>query len=196
MSAASEQGVDLWGRAEGTILLVEDDARVRAVCRSVLRREGYEVIDASDPEEAIEMFRRHRDEIDLVISDIVMPHMTGTQLAEVLRRDRPDLPLLFVSGYAPDDVLGPGVDARSLLRKPFGPAELLRRVSRRLHGLDSQAPPPISMDQTTIGLESGLREIQSSKSPATIASAQRRKAAQEGFSGAGAPRPRLDSEDL
>jgi len=138
----TEQGIELWGRAQGTVLLVEDDSGVRAMCRSVLRREGYDVIDASDPLEAIELFLNHRDEVDLVISDIVMPHMSGMELAEVLRNHRPDLSVLFVSGYAPEDVLGRNLDSRSLLKKPFRPVELLRRVSALLHNLDSQAPPP------------------------------------------------------
>ncbi len=161
-SETSDQGVELWGRAQGTILLVEDDARVRSVCRSVLRREGYEVLDASEPLEAIELFRKHQSAIDLVITDLVMPNMTGIQLADVLRHDRPDLNLLFVSGYAPEDVLGRSLDARTLLRKPFRPSELLRRVSALLHGLDSQAPPPGSTGAPSllpIPRQSELRSI-------------------------------------
>jgi len=139
-----DQGLELWGHAEGTILLVEDDARVRSVCRTVLRREGYKVIDAGDPVEAIELFRAKGHEVDLVISDIVMPKMTGVELGDVLRRERPDLSILYVSGYAPEDVLGRGFDTRALLKKPFRPVELLRRVSSVLHGLDSQMPPAVS----------------------------------------------------
>lgn len=141
---SADQGLELWGHAEGTIFLVEDDARVRSVCRTVLRREGYKVIDAGDPIEAIELFRAMGHEVDLVISDIVMPKMTGVELGDVLRRDRPDLSILYVSGYAPEDVLGRGFDTRALLKKPFRPVELLRRVSSVLHGLDSQGPPAVS----------------------------------------------------
>lgn len=143
-SESVDQGLELWGHAEGTILLVEDDVRVRSVCRTVLRREGYKVIDAGDPLEAIELFRAKGHEVDLVISDIVMPKMTGVELGEVLRRQRPDLSILYVSGYAPEDVLGRGFDTRALLKKPFRPVELLRRVSSVLHGLDSQMPPAVS----------------------------------------------------
>lgn len=137
----SERRLDLRGSAKGRLLLVEDDSGVRELCRSVLRREGYDVIEAADPHEALELFEKQGEGVDLVLSDIVMPHMTGLELAERLRAQCDDLPVLFMSGYAPEEVVGEPVDARELLRKPFRPTELLRRVSALLYGLESQAPP-------------------------------------------------------
>jgi CheY-like chemotaxis protein len=137
-----EKILDLDGRARGQVLLVEDDAGVRELCRSVLRREGYEVLEAADPTEALLIHEEHCTSIDLLISDIVMPKMSGLVLAEKLRKRVPDLPVLFMSGYAPDHVAGQPVEMRHVLQKPFRPSELLRRVSTALYGLDSQAPPP------------------------------------------------------
>ena len=137
----SERRLELKGSAKGCVLLVEDDSGVRELCRSVLRREGYEVLEAADPLEAIELFDVQQASIDLVLTDIVMPQMTGLELRDILARKAPSLPVLFMSGYAPEDVVSEPVDSRLLLRKPFRPTELLRRVSALLYGLESQAPP-------------------------------------------------------
>lgn len=139
-AALSDRRPSLGGRARGLILLVEDDASVRELCRSVLRKEGFTVLAAAEPKEALELFEKSSEPCDLVITDVVMPGMSGPQLVDALRQLAPDLPALFVSGYAPDDVVGEGFSG-AFLPKPFRPTELLRKVSAMLYGLDSQAPP-------------------------------------------------------
>jgi DNA-binding response OmpR family regulator len=124
--------------------LVEDDASVRELCRSVLRKEGFEVLVAAEPQEALELYLKATERCDLVITDVVMPGMSGPDLVEALRRLEPDLPALFVSGYAPEEVVGEGLSG-AFLPKPFRPTELLRKVSAMLYGLDSQVPPPGSV---------------------------------------------------
>lgn len=156
---ASERFLDLGGRARGSVLLVEDDSGVRELCRSVLRREGYEVLEAADAQEALTLHEHHSARIDLLISDIVMPKMSGLILAETLRARVPDLPVLFISGYAPDHVAGRPVDARLVLQKPFRPTELLRRVSAILYGLESQSPPPAEEMPTEANRIPPLRDL-------------------------------------
>lgn len=138
----SERRISLGGTSRGRILLVEDDASVRELCRSVLRKEGFDVLVAAEPEEALELLAAAEQRVDLVITDVVMPGMSGPELVEVLRRSEPDLPALFMSGYAPEEVVGAGLSG-AFLPKPFRPTDLLRRVSAMLYGLDSQAPPDV-----------------------------------------------------
>ncbi len=136
----SERRLSLGGTARGRILLVEDDASVRELCRSVLRKEGFDVMEAAEPKEALEQYRASHSGCDLIITDVVMPGMSGPELVEVIRQTDPNLPALFVSGYAPDDVVGEGLPG-VFLPKPFRPTELLRKVSAMLYGLDSHVPP-------------------------------------------------------
>jgi signal transduction histidine kinase/CheY-like chemotaxis protein len=140
--ARSDRRLELGGTARGCILLVEDDASVRELCRSVLRREGYEVLSASKPSEALHAYEETTSVVDLVISDVVMPEMSGLELAERLRDRGLLAPVLFVSGYAPEDAVGRQLDSWQYLPKPFRPTDLLRRVSAILYGLESQSPPP------------------------------------------------------
>jgi two-component system cell cycle sensor histidine kinase/response regulator CckA len=121
------------GRAR-TILLAEDDGTVRALIRQVLRREGYAVLDAGHGPQALRLAAAHPGPIDLLVTDVVMPEMTGRQLADLLADARPGLKVLYVSGYGDDEVARHGVDAaaRSFLPKPFGPAALTRRIAELL----------------------------------------------------------------
>ena len=133
--AGSEAGVKqaaadtVAARAEGqTILVVEDaDAVRRTVCR-ILRANGYQVVDASRGSEALELV--HGGGIDLVLTDLVMPEMPGTELAAELRESHPGLPVLFMSGYA--DVAGTIEDPSALIQKPFTGAALLTKVQEAL----------------------------------------------------------------
>ena len=107
------------GRGE-TILVVEDDATVRLVLADVLQELGYNVLLASDARPAIPLLQSDR-RIDLMLSDVVLPHIDGRKLAEIARAARPDLKVLFVSGYAENatlrsDFLDPGMD---MISKPF-----------------------------------------------------------------------------
>ncbi|RPF71111.1 PAS domain-containing protein [Aurantiacibacter spongiae] len=115
---------------EELVLLVEDDEDVRAYTADCLRELGYRVLEAGSGEEAKRTLERTRDRIDLLFTDVVMPGMTGEELAADLREDRPDLKVLYASGYTRDAImhsgrLQPGV---ALLQKPFNFAELARKV--------------------------------------------------------------------
>jgi two-component system cell cycle sensor histidine kinase/response regulator CckA len=120
-------------RGNETILLVEDEESVRVLVGSVLRRQGYRVFEAPTPKAAWEIFERHAAEIDLVVSDVIMPEMSGPALAQRLVGVRPELRILFISGYAdiamPIDV---GSQNVSFLNKPFQASALTARVRKML----------------------------------------------------------------
>ena len=112
-----------------TILVVEDEDGVRTIAKAILVRHGYEVLEAATPGAACEIFAQHGDRIDLLLTDVVMPDMNGPALAQRLVGLRPDLRVLFMSGYA-DRASLPGLanpNAR-LLTKPFRPAALAATV--------------------------------------------------------------------
>jgi DNA-binding NtrC family response regulator len=113
-----------------TILLVEDEEAVRAVAALALRHAGHRVFEAEMPSAACALFDRHADEIDLLLTDIVMPEMHGPALAERLVGQRPALRVLFVSGHS--DAMPParaGAADRVVLSKPFAPAQLIDAVA-------------------------------------------------------------------
>jgi two-component system, cell cycle sensor histidine kinase and response regulator CckA len=116
------------------VLLVDDEEAVRKVTRRVLERSGYQVFSAATPAEAIELFGEHRDRIDLLLTDVIMPVMNGRELADALLVERPDLPVLFMSGHTYDALAHRRVGELpfKLLRKPFGPEDLNRAVRDRL----------------------------------------------------------------
>jgi PAS domain S-box-containing protein len=119
-----------------TILLVEDDVRVRGAAERVLRTRGYTVVTATDGADALEVVDRHEGEIDLVITDLVMPGIGGRELARELASVRPDTKILFMSGYTEDaasrsSLLDPGA---VFLSKPFTPDTLSEKVRETLRG--------------------------------------------------------------
>jgi PAS domain S-box-containing protein len=113
-----------------TILLVEDSPAVRAAARQILERYGYHVLEASSATEALDIVARARGVIDLLVTDVVMPGISGRELAERLQIVRPELKVLFMSGYTDDAVVRHGVLASevSYLQKPFSPDALARKV--------------------------------------------------------------------
>lgn len=112
-----------------TILLVEDENEVREIIQLILRSRGVEVVAASSPDEAIELATSRDGAIDLIISDIVMPGMSGPALVRKLGDLRPGVPVLYMSGYAERD-FGPlcTADNIAFLSKPFLPDELVERA--------------------------------------------------------------------
>jgi two-component system cell cycle sensor histidine kinase/response regulator CckA len=113
---------DTWGT--GTILLVEDEAMVRAVAERALTRQGYQVLTATNGEEALELLQEGA-EIDLLISDVVMPTMDGPTLVRAARAQFPDLKILFMSGYAEEQLRKSiAIDRVSFLAKPFSVQQL------------------------------------------------------------------------
>ena len=118
------------GESASSILVCEDEEPVRKIIETVLRNAGYRVLSAPLPERALALAREHSGSVDLLVTDVVMPGFSGPELAERLRHDLPDLPVLLVTGYAPEDVAPAGVVGlgTDLLQKPFTPATLLERV--------------------------------------------------------------------
>jgi PAS domain S-box-containing protein len=117
-----------------TILLVEDEAGLRALGKRILEFRGYSVIACANGREALQAAAEHDDVIHLVLTDMVMPEMNGRAMAEQLRVTRPDAPLVYMSGYTDDDELLRGAldPGANYIQKPFAPAELLRVVRETL----------------------------------------------------------------
>jgi PAS domain S-box-containing protein len=117
-----------------TILLVEDEASLRAIAREILEEHGYRVLDAAGPTEAVEIAARHPDPIHLLFTDVVMPGMNGRLLARMLVATRPTLRVLYMSGYTDDVIAHSGVldSGTLLLEKPFTARALLGRVRAAL----------------------------------------------------------------
>jgi two-component system cell cycle sensor histidine kinase/response regulator CckA len=115
------------GVVDGTILLVEDDDGVRRVALRILEERGYDVIAASRPSEALRLAHERAAPLDLLLTDVVMPEMSGPKLAARLQEHQPGLPVVFASGYTdrPDE-LPPG---SHFICKPFNGADLLAGVA-------------------------------------------------------------------
>jgi len=112
--------------------VVEDEPAIRQLVSRILGRRGYEVLAAPDGETGLRRFSE-REDIDLVLTDIVMPGLDGVGMAQELRSRRPDLPVLFMSGYPGEN--RPGLDEDDLdllIDKPFTPNQLLERVEQVL----------------------------------------------------------------
>jgi len=118
------------------ILLVEDEDQIRRVASAVLVRAGYRVVEARRPSEALELFAREAKSIDLLLTDVVMPEMSGRQLAERITAARAGVRVLFMSGYTDDAVLHHGVLAPGVtfIQKPLTPDSLIRKVREVLDG--------------------------------------------------------------
>jgi two-component system, cell cycle sensor histidine kinase and response regulator CckA len=122
-------------RGSETILLVEDEEAVRSVAARVLGNQGYTVVQAANGEEALERLDELGAKIDLILTDVVMPDMGGLELAGRLRERRPDLKVLYMSGYAEGDKLQPKMNSEhSFLQKPFSAESLTLKVREVLDG--------------------------------------------------------------
>jgi CheY-like chemotaxis protein len=121
-------------RRSGTVLLVEDEEAVRTLMATVLRRSGFDVIEAAGPAAALAASARRAGPIDLLVTDVVMPEMTGPALAARIRAERPDVKIIFVSGYTDHRLLEEGAldPSAPFLQKPFPLAALLRKVRELL----------------------------------------------------------------
>jgi len=129
-------------RGTETILLVEDDPALREMAATMLRRLGYTVLAAADGIEALRL-KQQRDNghIDLLFTDVVMPHMSGKELADRVRALYPHIRILFTSAYTENAIIHQGVlnHGMKLLQKPFTPSALARKLREVL---DEPPPPP------------------------------------------------------
>ena len=131
---AQDEGLDMHAPAPASgasLLIVEDDPGVRTLATQVLRDAGWTVLVAEDPAGALAIAASESQPIDLLLTDVVLPGINGSDLAQRLRTLRPGLPVLFMSGYAPEEIVASGAlpTGGQLLRKPFMPAALRERVA-------------------------------------------------------------------
>jgi two-component system cell cycle sensor histidine kinase/response regulator CckA len=125
------KSVDLTGT--GRVLLVEDEDVVRSFAVRALTRQGYEVLEASDGQEALDIVAEHNGEIDIVVTDVVMPEMDGPTMFRELRKTNPSIKVIFVSGY-PNEAFREtlGTEDVAFLPKPFSLPQLAEKVKQEL----------------------------------------------------------------
>jgi CheY-like chemotaxis protein len=131
---ATSTGRSTMRRGTGRILLAEDEPAVRSSCRRILTRAGYTVIDAPDGPTALARMAAETDPFDLLLSDVVMPGMSGSELARRVKAHQPDIAVLFMSGYADDVVVHDDLAASAVtcVAKPFTVRELSEAVERAI----------------------------------------------------------------
>jgi two-component system cell cycle sensor histidine kinase/response regulator CckA len=128
--AVSQLSTAVTDRGTETVLLVEDEEGVRKLVLGILQRQGYQVLEATSGEEALEMVHEHHGKIDLLLSDVVLVGMSGRELSERMRIQMPTLKVIYMSGYTDDAIVRHGVltESADFLQKPFSSDNLLRKV--------------------------------------------------------------------
>ncbi len=121
-------------QGRGTVLIVEDEAGVRELTRQILSRAGYKVLVASNPGDALALFKQHQDELQLLLTDIVLQNMSGRELAQQIEQRSSKIRVLYMSGYTDDAALNNGIlsAGAQFLQKPFTTDALLRKVQEVL----------------------------------------------------------------
>jgi len=124
------------------VLLVEDEAGVRELARRILEDNGYRVLDAASGQDAELIFAKHRGSIDLLVTDVLMPGLSGPDLFLRLAADDPGLKVVYISGYAPETMVRQfGLDSsRPYVQKPFTANQLVSTVRSVLDGRDLASP--------------------------------------------------------
>jgi CheY-like chemotaxis protein len=120
---------------KATILVVDDDSLVRSVLRDVLQAHGHLVLEARFTSEALVLLRQYENTIHLMIADVMMPGINGRELAQMLAPSRPNMKVMYVSGY-PEEIVKEKLrppEMKAFLQKPFGPETLLRKIQDILH---------------------------------------------------------------
>ena len=134
--------VEISEQCEGTVLLVEDEKSVREVVSSVLRLHGYKVLEAEDSESTLNQFSKFKRDIDILITDVMLPgKMNGVQIARLLRDERPELSVLFMSGYVQEAITKSGSlpENTGFISKPFTTRALLQIINKTLRSDDSHS---------------------------------------------------------
>jgi CheY-like chemotaxis protein len=132
------RAADLPQGAGERILLVDDEDTVRRVTERLLQKLGYQVVSAASGEEALEKCAAQGEHFDLVLTDVVMPGMTGIEMAAEIRGERPDQKILFTSGYTTREYgRAPGQPPKPFMPKPFSMADLANAVRQVLEGRSS-----------------------------------------------------------
>jgi DNA-binding response OmpR family regulator len=123
-----------WSRGSETVLLVEDAPMIRRLAKKVMTKAGYTVLEAGDGDEAMTAADAHREPIDIVLTDLIMPGLSGVDLAQRLTALRPATRVLYMSGYTDNAIVRNGLLAEGapFLQKPFTPEELLRKLRQVL----------------------------------------------------------------
>jgi CheY-like chemotaxis protein len=123
-----------------TVLVVDDERPVRELVMRMLREAGYDTLQAVDGRDAWRQLRSTAATVDAIVADVVMPHMTGTELLARVQGDRPELPIVLMSGYSAEDLRARGLEQYPvpLITKPFTQADLLTAVNQLL-GKDSRS---------------------------------------------------------
>jgi CheY-like chemotaxis protein len=139
-----------------TILLVEDESSLRKLTGNTLKEAGYKVLEAGEAFQAMELAKEFDGTIDLLLTDVVMPGLSGRELAEKLRPERPEMRVLYISGYTDGAVATHGVleSGITILRKPFTRAQLLRNVEEILAKKQNERIP----EQNAEYAESGKQQ--------------------------------------
>lgn len=129
-----EESVIASDRGSETVLLVEDEPSLRDMTRHILEQQGYKVLDAGNGQEAMRVFEQNRDSVDVLLTDIVMPQMNGKELADRLQEQRPDLKIIFMSGYTNEFLTQHGIPAQAdnLVQKPFTSQTLNTMLRKKL----------------------------------------------------------------
>ena len=121
-------------KGTGTVLLVDDEEVIREVCKELLENIGYRVFSARDGKEALKLYRKNRDKIDLVLLDITMPNMSGSEVYDRMKEMNPDIKVLLSSGYSIDgevtDILKRGCNG--FIHKPFNLNALSQKIRKIL----------------------------------------------------------------
>jgi CheY-like chemotaxis protein len=118
----------------GKVLLAEDAPEVRDLTRSVLENAGYEVMVATDGDEALQLLGRYGAELCLAIIDVVMPKKNGQEVLDEIRKQQPNLPVIFMSGYTANVMSDSALADIPFISKPFSPADLLCLVAEVMKG--------------------------------------------------------------
>jgi CheY-like chemotaxis protein len=140
-AATKPQAVLVAGHGNETILVVDDDELVLSAVSAYLRDLGYNALTAESPSRALELSRMHNARIDLLLTDLVMPDMTGPELRREIESGRPLIRTLYMTGYASDRVPLADVDPRQLVRKPFTADALAASLRRALEDSSAVKPP-------------------------------------------------------